>query len=728
VKAVLASWNGRPAIEYRNYYGISHTLGTAVNVVAMVFGNMDENSGTGVVFTRDPATGERTIYGEYLINAQGEDVVAGIRTPQKIAGMADQMPTQYRELEKIAHKLEGHYLDAQDMEFTVERGVLYMLQTRSAKRTARAAVKMAVDMMNEGLITKEEALARVEPSQIDQLLLPRFDETAKEQAVSDGRLLATGLNASPGAGSGKAVFDPDRAVELGEAGESVILVRTETTPDDVHGMLRANGVFTARGGATSHAAVVARGLGKPCVAGCDALVVDVQAKQCTVDGRVVRELEEISIDGTTGEVFVGNLPTMAANFADEQELATLLQWADETRRLGVWANADTPEDARRALDYGAEGIGLCRTEHMFFAGDRLPIVQQMILNAGPATDVEDRLQLLLTESEGASGQRRTDLDRRVAEQREAVDASPAVRSYNQALARLLDFQVNDFKEILKAMTEKPVIIRLLDPPLHEFLPTYEELLLEVDGLRRDGNRSNELEDREGLLGMVESLREVNPMLGMRGCRLGLMYAPINEMQTRAILTAACDLANEGWDPRPEIMVPLVGHANELRLVRELLERVAQDVQREKGVQVPCKIGTMIELPRAALTAAEIARHADFFSFGTNDLTQTTYGMSRDDAEGKFLLKYVERGILPENPFQTLDRDGVGALIKMGVERGRSTRADLEVGICGEHGGDPASIQFCHESGLDYVSASPFRVPVARLAAAQAALAEKAAIT
>jgi len=724
VKAVLSSWNGRPAIEYRNYYGISHTLGTAVNVVAMVFGNMDENSGTGVVFTRDPATGERTMYGEYLVNAQGEDVVAGIRTPQKIAGMAERMPVQYRELEKIAQRLEVHYRDAQDMEFTVERGTLYMLQTRSAKRTARAAVKMAVDMMNEGLITKEEALARVEPSQIDQLLLPRFDESAKEQAVSDGRLLATGLNASPGAASGKAVFDPDRAVELGEAGESIILVRTETTPDDVHGMLRASGVFTARGGATSHAAVVARGLGKPCVAGCEALVVDVQAKQCTVDGRVVRELEEISIDGTTGEVFLGELPTVAASFAEERELITLLQWADETRRLGVWANADTPEDARRALDYGAEGIGLCRTEHMFFAEERLPIVQQMILNAGPATDIEDRLQLFLAESEGASGQRRMELDSRVAEQREAVDASPAVRSYNQALARLLDFQVQDFKEILKVMSGKPVIIRLLDPPLHEFLPKYEELLLEVAELRRSGQNTGALQGQEKLLGMVDSLREVNPMLGMRGCRLGLMYAPINEMQTRAILTAACDLTKEGWDPRPEIMVPLVGHANELRLVRELLERVAQEVQQEKGVQVPCKIGTMIELPRAALTADEIARHADFFSFGTNDLTQTTYGMSRDDAEGKFLLKYVERGILPENPFQTLDREGVGALIKMGVERGRSTYGELEVGICGEHGGDPSSIQFCHEAGLDYVSASPFRVPVARLAAAQAALAEK----
>ncbi|MCH7706410.1 MAG: pyruvate, phosphate dikinase, partial [Chloroflexi bacterium] len=719
VKAVLASWNGRPAIEYRNYYGISHTLGTAVNIVAMVFGNMDENSSTGVVFTRDPATGEKVMYGEYLVNAQGEDVVAGIRTPQKIAGMAEQMPAQYQELEQIAQRLEGHYRDAQDMEFTVERGVLYMLQTRSAKRTARAAVKMAVDMVNEGLITKEEALSRVEPSQIDQLLLPRFDEAAKAQAVSDGRLLAIGLNASPGAASGKAVFDPDRAVELGEAGESVILVRTETTPDDVHGMLRASGVFTARGGATSHAAVVARGLGKPCVTGCEALVVDVQAKQCTIDGRVVRELEEISIDGTTGEVFVGELPTVAASFAEEHELITLLQWADETRRLGVWANADTPEDARRALEYGAEGIGLCRTEHMFFAEERLPIVQQMILNAGPATDVEERLQRLVSEREGASGQRRMELDSRVAEQKEAVEASLAVRSYHQALSRLLEFQIQDFKEILKVMSGKPVIIRLLDPPLHEFLPRYEELLLEVDGLRRDGNRSDELEDRERLLGMVESLREVNPMLGMRGCRLGLMYAPINEMQARAILTAACDLSKEGWDPRPEIMVPLVGHANELRLVRELLERVAQEVQREKGVQVPCKIGTMIELPRAALTADEIARHADFFSFGTNDLTQTTYGMSRDDAEGKFLLKYVERGILPENPFQTLDREGVGALIKMGVERGRSTYGELEVGICGEHGGDPSSIHFCHEVGLDYVSASPFRVPVARLAAAQA---------
>ena len=722
-KAVLASWNGKRANDYRNYYGISQNLGTAVNVVAMVFGNMGENSGTGVAFTRNPSTGENTLYGEYLTNAQGEDVVAGVRTPQELSQMARSMPDLYRQLEDIGQRLETHYRDAQDLEFTVEQGVLYMLQTRSAKRTAQAAVKIAVDMVREGLITKEEALQRVEPGQINQLLLPRFDEKAKERAIAQGHILTTGLNASPGAASGKAVFDPDRAQEMGDKLESVILVRTETNPDDVHGMLKAKGVLTARGGATSHAAVVARGLGKPCVAGCEALVVDLEARKCTVNGRVIQELEEISIDGTTGEVFLGRLATTEPEFSEERDLNTLLEWANDVKRLGVWTNADTPEDARRALEFGAEGIGLCRTEHMFFAEERLPIVQQMIMAAPNATTLEDRLQELQQELEDTPTDRRRDLERKVTEQRRAVEASKDVTRFHEALERLLTFQVQDFKGILKAMTGKPVIIRLLDPPLHEFLPRYEDLLLEVAELRCVGKDTKTLIEKEHTLGMVESLREANPMLGLRGCRLGLLYGAINEMQARAIFIAACDLQKEGLEPRPEIMVPLVGHANELRLVREVLERVAEEVQGEKGIRVPCKIGTMIELPRAALTADQIARHAEFFSVGTNDLTQTTYGFSRDDAEGKFLLQYINRGILPENPFQVLDREGVGVLIRTAVELGRKTNPELEVGICGEHGGDPSSIEFCHQVGLDYVSASPFRVPVARLAAAQAALCE-----
>ncbi len=719
-EAVLASWNGRRAVDYRNFYRIPHNLGTAVSVVAMVFGNMDENSGSGVAFTRDPSTGEGALYGEFLINAQGEDVVAGIRTPQKIAQMAQTMPELYRQLESIAQRLETHYRDAQDIEFTVERGVLYMLQTRSAKRTSQAAVKIAVDMVNEGIITKEEALQRVEPAQINQLLLPRFDQEAKDQAIAQGKLLATGINASPGAASGKAVFDPDQAEELGDMGESVILVRAETNPDDVHGILKAKGVLTARGGATSHAAVVARGLGKPCVAGCEAMVVDYHARTATLNGRVVHDLEEISIDGATGEVFIGSLSTTDSKFSEEEDLNTLLHWANEVKRLGVWANADNPEDAQRALEYGAEGIGLCRTEHMFFQEDRLPIVQQMIMAAAGATNLEDRLQQLQQEMEGATSDRRKALDAQLAEQHAAVDASQDVKRYHEALDHLLAFQVQDFKGILKVMTGKPVIIRLLDPPLHEFLPRYESLFVEVEDLRHTSSDPETLKEKERVLHVVENLREINPMLGLRGCRLGLLYGAINEMQARAILTAACDLSKEGWDPRPEIMVPLVGHANELCLVREVLEQVAEGVQQEKGVWVQCKIGTMIELPRAALTADQIAQHAQFFSFGTNDLTQTTYGFSRDDAEGKFLLQYINRGILPENPFQVLDREGVGMLIKMAVELGRKTNPELEVGICGEHGGDPSSIEFCHQVGLDYVSASPFRVPVARLAAAQAA--------
>ncbi len=725
VRAVMESWNGRRAVDYRNYYRIPHSTGTAVNVVAMVFGNMDDNSSTGVAFTRDPSTGENVLYGEYLVNAQGEDVVAGIRTPKKIAELAKAQPSLYQEFAVIGQRLERHYRDAQDMEFTIERGKLYMLQTRSAKRTAQAAVKMAVDMANEGLITKEEALLRIEPAQINQLLLPRFDEEAKDAAIKRGDLLVTGLNASPGAASGKAVFHPDRAAELGDKGEKVILVRTETNPEDVHGMLKAQGVLTSRGGATSHAAVVARGLGKPCVAGCEALEVDYETGQCSVDGRVVKELDEISIDGATGQVFVGWLPTREPVFAEQKELRTLLEWANQVKRLGVWANADTPTDARRAVEYGAEGVGLCRTEHMFFAEERLPVVRQMILAAPEAADAEDRVRRLEQNIGVATSEQRPALEKNLVVAKATMKSSKAVKQYHQALDHLWEFQTQDFKDILRVMNGRPVIIRLLDPPLHEFLPQYDKLLVDVTVMRTEmrlnGPRPAQLEEQENLLRAVEGMREANPMLGLRGCRLGLMYGAINEMQARAIMTAACDLKKEGLDPQPEIMVPLVGHVTELSLVKDVVVKVSEQVQREKGVKVHYKVGTMIELPRAALIADQIAKEAEFFSFGTNDLTQTTLGISRDDAEGKFLLQYVTRGILAENPFQVLDRDGVGQLVSMGVEKGRRTRPDLHVGICGEHGGDPSSIEFCHGAGLDYVSCSPFRVPVARLAAAQAAL-------
>ena len=723
IEAVFASWDNPRAYAYRDFHKLPHDLGTAVNIVTMVFGNMGADSGTGVAFTRDPATGEQRLFGEFLTNAQGEDVVAGIRTPRPIAQLARDMPGVYREFEAIAERLEQHYRDTQDLEFTIERGTLYMLQTRSAKRTAAAAVKIAVDMAQEGLISREEAVQRVEPDQIYQLLLPHFDEEAKAEASSAGRWLTTGLNASPGAATGKAVFDADRAAELGGAGEAVILVRPETNPDDVHGMLVAQGILTARGGATSHAAVVARGLGKSCVAGAEAILVDTERRQFTVNGQVVHEDDAISIDGTTGEVFTGVIPTVETHLEDEQELQVLLTWADEYRQLGVWANADYPRDAQRALRFGAEGIGLCRTEHMFFEEDRLPIVQQMILAAGEATALENELaqrQAALAVAEGRRA--RVAARRQVAEQEAKVAASAEVTGYREALQRLQEVQTEDFRGVLGTMAGRPVIIRLLDPPLHEFLPNYEELRVQLLELTHRGVSPADRDETEYLLQAVGQMTEANPMLGMRGCRLGLLYPAIYAMQVRAILGAASDLAQNGVDIRPEIMIPLVGHVNELKMVRDQLEEVAAEIEQETGQDLHYKFGTMIELPRAALTADEIAEHAEFFSYGTNDLTQTTFGYSRDDAESKFLMPYMEQGVLPENPFQTLDRNGVGKLIKMGVELGRSTRPELEIGICGEHGGDPASVTYCHEIGLDYVSCSPFRVPVARLAAAQAALA------
>ncbi|MDY6906700.1 MAG: pyruvate, phosphate dikinase [Chloroflexota bacterium] len=721
VLAVFRSWNSRRAIDYRNYHKIPHDLGTAVNIVAMVFGNMGDDSCSGVVFTRDPSTGEKVLYGEYLTNAQGEDVVAGIRTPEKVAVMKERMPEVYAELTDVVTRLEAEYRDVQDIEFTVERRTLYILQTRSAKRTATASVKFAVDMVQEGLISREEALRRVTPDEVAYYLFPQFDEKEKENARRRGDLLAKGLNASPGSATGKAIFDADRAQELGSRGESVLLVRPETSAEDVHGMLVAAGILTARGGATSHAAVVARGLGKPCIAGCEELKIDTEQRLMTVGRRVIRELDEISIDGTSGEVFAGHIPTTVPTISKESNLSLLLEWADEVRVLGVLANADYPKDAARALEFGAGGIGLCRTEHMFFEEERLPIVQQMILSAAEATALKDDIDALNVELAGAAGERRHALEERLAQAQQAREDSAAVAAYASALDELGAMQKGDFKDILRVMADKPVIIRLIDPPLHEFLPSYEKVLAETIELRVSGGDREELAQKEQLLHAIEGMRESNPMLGLRGCRLGLIYGDIYRMQARAILTAACELSAEGVAVHPEIMVPLVGHANEMRVLHEKLQGVAQEVAAELGSMVGYKIGTMIELPRAALTAGDIARHAQFFSFGTNDLTQTTFGYSRDDAEGKFLLQYIERGILPQNPFQVLDRDGVGTLIKMAVGSAREVRPDIEIGICGEHGGDPSSIQFCHEVGMDYVSCSPFRVPIARLAAAKAAL-------
>jgi pyruvate,orthophosphate dikinase len=683
IEAVFRSWNNERAVIYREREKIPHDLGTACNVQAMVFGNMGDDSGTGVAFTRNPATGERELYGEFLPNAQGEDVVAGVRTPLPLSALHERMPEVYAQFLQIAERLERHYRDMMDLEFTVERGRLWMLQCRVGKRTGKAAVKIAVDMAQEGLIGRDEAVLRVQPSQLDQLLHPHFDETAL--ASGEYPLLAQGLGASPGAASGRAVFDSKRAMERGKT-EPVILVRPETNPDDVGGMLASKGILTARGGNTSHAAVVARGFGIPCVVGCEAISVDEHENLFTVqvDGQtvVVREGDFISIDGSTGKVYKGAVPTVAPELSED--LHTLLRWADEFRRLRVRANADNPHDAAKALEFGAEGIGLARTEHMFFGEERLPIMQEMILA-------------------------KTEKERR------------------EALSRLLPFQRGDFYAIFEVMRGLPVTIRLIDPPLHEFLPRYEDLLREVAQLEITAPDSERLAEKRRLLQRVEELREANPMLGLRGVRLSLLYPEIVEMQVAAILEAAAEAQRRGYEPHVEIMIPLVGHVNELKLAREHLERVAKEVMEREGVRVDYKFGTMIEIPRAALTADEIAQYAQFFSFGTNDLTQTTFGYSRDDAEGKFLAYYVEHKILPENPFITLDRDGVGKLIRMAFDLGRAVRPDLKVGICGEHGGDPDSIAFCHEVGLDYVSCSPFRVPIARLAAAQAALRKRVQI-
>jgi pyruvate,orthophosphate dikinase len=696
IKAVFASWFGKRAGDYRKNQGIADDLGTAVNVVTMVFGNMGDDSGTGVAFTRDPNTGEKVLFGEYLTNAQGEDVVAGIRTAPKIAQMETEMPAVYAEFQRIGQQLEKHYRDVQDLEFTIERGRLYMLQTRSAKRTAAAAIRIAADMVEEGTITKAEAIARIEPAHVDQLLRDQFDPAALAKATR----IAKGLNASPGAAVGRTVFSADTAVEWAARGERVVLVRIETSPDDFHGMAVAQGILTARGGATSHAAVVARQIGKPCVAGCAELVIDYGAKtaRSTDSGVSFKEGDEISVDGATGLVYLGAIPTVSARFEDQPELQKILGWADEIRRMGVWTNADKPEEAAQARSYGAEGIGLCRTEHMFREGERLDIVRDAILVAATAT----RAKAKRDAGESPSDGERADIER-----------------FDAAMAKLEVLQQGDFEGIFRAMDGLPVVIRLIDPPLHEFLPNLEEQLVKVT---KAGDAAT-AEDKE-LLATIKSLHEQNPMLGLRGCRLGLMIPDFVKIQTRAILNAQIAVKKAGGNPIAKIMIPLVGHVNELARTRQILEAEATAVEAKAGVDVDYKFGTMIEVPRGALTADEIAREADFFSFGTNDLTQMTFGYSRDDAEGGFLLKYVEEGILPANPFQTLD-DAVAGLMKVAVDKGRSTKPTLELGICGEHGGDPASIAKCEAIGLDYVSCSPFRVPVARLAAAQAALASAA---
>ncbi|MBM7606186.1 pyruvate,orthophosphate dikinase [Metabacillus crassostreae] len=668
VNAVFDSWNNQRAVVYRRLQNIPGDLGTAVNIQSMVFGNMGNDSGTGVAFTRNPSTGEAMLYGEYLINAQGEDVVAGIRTPQPIATLQDEMPTVYQQFVDTSELLEKHYKDMQDIEFTVERGQLFILQTRTGKRTAQAAIRIAVEMVKENIISKQEAILRVDPDQLNQLLHRQIDDS------SDKTTLAKGLPASPGAATGQVVFTADDAERLSQNHKKVILVRPETTPDDIHGMIASQATVTSRGGMTSHAAVVARGMGKACICGCEGLSIDLKKKQFSVGDTVINEGDIITVDGSTGELFLGEIKMIEPQLSDEFQL--LLTWADEERKLGVRANADNPEDAKKALEFGAGGIGLCRTEHMFMDPKRIPIVQEMIL----AENNEER---------------------------------------NEALEKLLPMQQEDFEGIFEVMNGNPVTIRLLDPPLHEFLPDKDELLVEVTKLRMLNKPSTELHEKERLLRKVRQLHEFNPMLGHRGCRLGLIFPEIYVMQAKAIFYAITKVTQKGINVKPEIMIPLVGHVNELKEIRNLVQSAEMGVSEETGQTFSYLIGTMIEVPRAALTADSIAEVADFFSFGTNDLTQTTFGYSRDDAEGKFLQAYIDQKILQENPFSSLDVEGVGKLVETGVKLGRQTKPNLKTGICGEHGGEKKSIQFCHEVGLDYVSCSPYRVPLARLAAAQA---------
>jgi len=662
IDAVFGSWNNKRAISYRNLNDLPHNIGTAVNVQAMVFGNMGNNSGTGVAFTRDPATGKDEFYGEYLMNAQGEDVVAGIRTPKHISKLEEEMPENYRQLMDIRKKLEDHYKDMQDIEFTTQEGRLYMLQTRTGKRTAAAALKIAVDMVDQGYIDKKTAVTRVEPQMLDQLLHKQLDKKAKQKA----ELLAKGLPASPGAALGRVVFDADTAVEEAKS-ENVILVRTETSPEDIQGMAAAQGILTARGGMTSHAAVVARGMGKCCVAGAEDIKVFESKQYFKVNGKQINKGDWITLDGSTGEVFVDKIPVVDPVLGEN--FKKFMSWVDDYKKIGVRANADTPNDSKVALDFGAEGIGLCRTEHMFFEADRIKAVRKMIV----ANNRAER---------------------------------------EKALAELLPMQKKDFIEIFKVMNDLPVTIRLLDPPLHEFLPNEDDDIKEIAG--ELGLKFDELK------ATINSLHEVNPMLGHRGCRLSITYPEILEMQVRAIFEATVELLRKGYKVKPEVMIPLVGNVREVKVLRDQIIKIAEDIMKKENLKFDYKAGTMIEIPRACVTADEIAKEAEFFSFGTNDLTQMTFGFSRDDS-GKFLPDYIEKGILDKDPFATIDRDGVGQLVKMAVEKGRNARKNLKIGICGEHGGDPSSVEFCHMVGMDYVSCSPYRVPIARLAAAHAAL-------
>lgn len=689
-ESVFKSWNGKRAVDYRKAAGIPNDLGTAVTIVAMVFGNMGDTCATGVAMTRNSSTGEKQIEGDYLINAQGEDVVAGIRQTQDIASLKDKMPSVWKQFEALANSLESFFKDMQDMEFTIENGKLWMLQTRNGKRSAKAAVRIAVEMAEEKLISRQEAVLRITPDQVDFFMHPQFKPEAKKQARTQRMLLATGLNVSPGAAVGMVAFDANLAESWAvKEGKPVIMVRQETKPDDVHGMIAARGILTARGGRTSHAALVARQFGKPAVVGVSAIEIDMAKRRMKIGDRVINEGDWISVDGTDGEVYEGRLDAAISDIEDPW-LIKLLSWADEFRRLEVWTNADYPADAERARRYGAEGIGLCRTEHMFFEPQRLPHLSRMIMAHMPA------------------------------ERREALDA-------------LLPFQREDFAGLFRAMDGCPVVTRLIDPPLHEFLPDHLELIRTLTDLKIKLKHAGTLDEVDGLLKQireksdilerVESLRENNPMLGTRGVRLGIQIPELTSMQVRAIFEAACEVKKEGIAVFPEVMIPLTCHVNELKVQRELLEVEARKVMQEQGIEIEYKFGTMIEIPRAALTADQIAAHASFFSFGTNDLTQTTFGISRDDAESGFLIQYITEGILKENPFTSIDEDGVGQLMDIAVTKGRSQNPDLECGICGEHGGDPKSIAFCHRIGLNYISCSPFRVPIARLAAAHAALRE-----
>ena len=683
-EAVFRSWRGKRAIDYRKAAGIPDDLGTAVTIQTMVFGNMGDDCATGVAMSRNASTGEPEMEGDFLINAQGEDVVAGIRQTEPLNELKMQMPEAYAEFEAIAQQLENHYRNMQDMEFTIEKGKLWLLQTRDGKRTAQAEVRIAVDMVKEGLISKEEAVRRVQPSQVDIFLHPQFDPAARKE----GQLIATGLNVSPGAAVGIVAFDADTAERWAtQEGKDVIMVRPETKPDDVHGMLASKGILTSRGGRTSHAALVARQFGTPAVVGVIELEIDLEARKMQVGDFSIQEGDWISLDGASGEVFLDQLPTEIPDFSNPY-LLKILEWADEIRTLQVWTNADYPRDAERARQYGAQGIGLCRTEHMFFESHRLPIVQRMIMTKDKA------------------------------EQKEAIDS-------------LLPLQREDFEGLFKAMDGLPVVIRLLDPPLHEFLPSHDELIealadlkIQLHTLKVPGEKDSiqsQIDEKSTYLERVKVLQEVNPMLGTRGVRLGILIPELTKMQVRAIFEAACKCAQAGIDVQPEVMIPLTSHVNELKVQQRELESTAQEVMAKEGVEIQYKFGTMIETPRAALTADEMAEFAEFFSFGTNDLTQTVFGISRDDAESGFLIHYLQEGILPENPFATIDRLGLGKLMEMAVKLGRQDHPDLEIGICGEHGGDPASIALCHQLGFDYVSCSPFRVPIARLAAAHAVL-------